>query len=356
MSRARDPFLDGLRAVSVVRVILLHLLQHVDHAFVATFSYFMPGMPLMFFVSGALAAASLHADDAQARRRFWNERARRLLVPFWAFAAVILAVCAIGALASDDPAYAFPFDSLWRWALPLAGPQASPAFDELDWHLWFLSSVILMLASAPWTLRLHRRLPGAGALVFLAIGAALECANASVPGVVLNTLLFGGAFQLGYFYADGSLARAPRALLVGLAGVAIVFALLFQAARAPNEMVHAEPLALVALGLGFVALWMRARPFATRLFASDLCRSSIRAINQRAYTIYLWGPIGNDLANRIVRPANGAQYALEFALSLAFLAAAVRLFGRVEDWAARRKPSTLRKLAPSEDERARAAA
>lgn len=356
MSRARDPFLDGLRAVSVVRVILLHLLQHVDHAFVATFSYFMPGMPLMFFVSGALAAASLGDGEPATRRRFWSERARRLLVPFWAFAAVILAVCAIGALANDDPAYAFPFDTLWRWALPLAGPQASAAFDELDWHLWFLSSVILMLASAPWTLRLHRRLPGAGALVFLALGATIEIADTSVPGVVLNTLLFGGAFQLGYFYADGSLARAPRALLLALAGALIVTALLFQAARAPNEMVHAEPLALVTLGLGFVALWMCASRIATRVFESDLCRAWIRPINQRAYTIYLWGPIGNDLANRIVRPRSGTEYALEFALSLALLAIAVRLFGRVEDWAARRKPATLRKLPASEVERERSAA
>ena len=36
------------------------------------------------------------------------------------------------------------------WVLPLAGPQASAAFDRLDWHLWFLASLILMMAAAPW--------------------------------------------------------------------------------------------------------------------------------------------------------------------------------------------------------------
>ena len=109
MAGARDPFLDGLRAVSVVRVILLHLLQRVEHPFSANFSYFMPGMPLMFFVSGALAAKSLARDDVATRLRFWRERARRLFPPFWAFGLVVLGVCAAGAIRWQDPAHASAF-------------------------------------------------------------------------------------------------------------------------------------------------------------------------------------------------------------------------------------------------------
>jgi len=338
VARVRDPFLDGLRAVSVVRVVMLHLLQHVSHPFVATFSFFMPGMPLMFFVSGALAAAGLADADSAKRLRFWRERARRLLLPFWAFGAVILTLCAASALVwPGDPEHAFPFKTLAFWVLPLAGPQASVAFDELDWHLWFLSSLILMLASAPWTLALHKRLPFAGALLFLAAGGWIEYARIDVPGVLRNTLLFGAAFQLGYAYSDGRLGRAPRALLVAIAGLLATCALLFHADRAPNAMIHAEPLALLALGLGFVALWMRLRSAAVRLFELDVSRRWITAINSRAYTIFLWGPIANDAAGRIVRPRTGVEYLAEFALSLALLAFCVRVFGPVEDWAARRR-------------------
>jgi len=294
----------------------------------------------MFFVSGALAAAGLANADSAKRARFWRERARRLLVPFWAFGAVIVGLCLVSALVRrGDPSHVLPLKTLAFWILPLAGPRASPAYDELDWHLWFLSSLILMLGSAPWTLALHRRAPFLGALLFLLAGGWIEIARIDVPGVVRNTLLFGAAFQFGYAYTDGRIERAPRALLVGIAGLLAIFALLFHADRSPNAMIHAQPLALLALGLGFVALWMRLRPAAVALFELERCRGWIRAINARAYTIFLWGPIANYVAGRIVRPRTGPEYLLEFALSLALLAVCVRLFGPVEDWAARRKPA-----------------
>lgn len=334
----RDPFLDGLRAISVVRVILLHLLQRVEHPFIATFSFFMPGMPLMFFVSGALAAKSLAKGDSATRKRFWSERARRLLIPYWVFAGIVLSVCAIGAIAWPDSDHAFPFAFLWRWVLPIAGPQASHAYEKLNWHTWFLSVLIVMIACAPWTVKAHRRWPGICALTFFAIGATIELAHIPVPDVVRNTLLFGAAFQFGFAYGDGQVQRMPRWLLLVIAGVLANFSLFFYATRAPNAMLHAVPLALVTLGLAFVALWMCVRPLATRVFESTRNTRWIRAINTRAYTIYLWGPIANDVAGRLVQPTTAAGYALDFALSLSFLALIVRVLGPVEDWAARRTP------------------
>lgn len=356
MASQRDPFLDGLRAVSVVRVILLHLLQRVEHPFIATFSFFMPGMPLMFFVSGALAAKSLSKRDDETRKRFWRERGRRLLIPFWVFGAIVLSVCAIGAVAWPDKAHAFPFSSLWRWVLPIAGPQASQAYDKLDWHTWFLSVLILMIACAPWTVAAHRRLPGACALVFFAIGATIEFARIDVPDVVRNTFLFGAAFQFGFAYGEGQVQRMPRWLLLSIAGVLSTFSLLFYASRAPNAMLHAVPLALVTLGLAFVALWMCARPIATRVFDHARCSGWIRTINSRAYTIYLWGPVANDVAGRVVQPTSAGGYALDFALALGLLAIAIRVLGPVEDWAARRgkKRAPIPQITPAASERAAA--
>jgi peptidoglycan/LPS O-acetylase OafA/YrhL len=133
-------------------------------------------------------------------------------------------------------------------------------------------------------------------------------------------------------------ARVPRPLLLAIAGALACFALSFHAERAPTAMLHAVPLALVALGLAFIALWMRLRAPAVQLFERERCRGWIRAINARAYTIYLWGPFGNDMARRVVRPHTVPTYLFEFALSLTFLVLLVRLFGPVEDWAARRAP------------------
>ena len=350
---ARDPFLDGLRAVSVVRVILLHLFQCVEVQFVALFSFFMPGMPLMFFVSGALVGKSLANADHARRLRFWKDRAQRLFPPFWTFGAVVLALCAAGALLwPEDPAHAFPWSSAWRWIVPLAGPQASAAFDELDWHTWFLSVLLSMLAAAPWTVALHRRLPCAGAFAFLAVGATIELARLPVPDVVRNLFLFGGCFQLGYAYADGRAQRLPRRVLVLLFASLAALAIAFHAARAPGAMLHAVPLALVMLGLAFVALWIAVKPTATRLFERGAAPRWIRSINGRAYTIYLWGPFANDIARRIVAPKDAAGYALDFALALALLYGIVKLLGPIEDWAAGRGKALALERAPEDARKA----
>lgn len=353
MPQKRDSFINGLRAISVLRVISLHLLQRVDHPLLVYFSFLMPGMPLLFFVSGALAAASLNRDGADVRARFWRSRARRLLFPFWAFAIGVVGACLVGQFLWNDAEHRLPLDSAWRWIVPLAGPRASAAYDRLGWHLWFLSSLILMLASAPWTLALHRRAPWSGAGAFFAFGAVIEFFALPVPDVVRNTLLFGAAFQLGYGFADGRILRARASTLFAAAFCLAAFALAFYARRAPGAMLHAVPLALVAFGLAFVALWLAARASATRAFEREAPQRFIRAINLRAYTLYLWGPVANEIAWHVVRPTNGIAYVLDFALSIALLLAFVRVLGPIEDWAARRGTTLeLDARAPSPERRA----
>lgn len=336
MSSQRDPFIDGVRAVAVLRVISLHLLLRAQHPFVVLFSFFMPGMPLMFFVSGALAAKSLERGGPEVKKRFWSQRARRLLLPFWAFAVILVGTCLVGQFLWNDAEHQLSLVKAWRWVLPLAGPQVSPAYDKLDWHLWFMSSLMLMLASAPWTLELHKRIPWAGASLFFVIGALIEILSVPVPDVVRNTLLFGAAFQIGYGFADGRILRARKSVLIAVAVGLAVFALAFYAQRHMGAMLHAVPLALVSLGLAFVALWLALRTRATRIFEHALVRRCIGSINRRAYTLYLWGPVANEIAWRIVRPVSAVTYALDFALAITLLLLIVRLLGPVEDWAARR--------------------
>jgi peptidoglycan/LPS O-acetylase OafA/YrhL len=350
----RDSFIDGLRAISVLRVISLHLLMRVEHPFLIAFSFLMPGMPLMFFVSGALAAKSLEREGTGVRRRFWSSRARRLMVPFWAFAAAIVGTCLVGQFIWRDAAHELSLAKAWRWVLPLAGPQASQAYDKLDWHLWFLSSLIFMLGSAPLTIALHRRVPWAGASAFFAIGALIEFLSFPVPDVVRNTLLFGAAFQLGYGFADGRILRVRGSTLCAASFCCAAFALAFYAGRSPGAMLHAVPLALVALGLAFVALWLALREPATRAFGHPRVKRCIGAINRRAYTLYLWGPVANEIAWHVIRPKTAVMFALDFVMAVALLFVFVRLMGPIEDWAARRgkKPAFDRQAPAAELRRA----
>jgi peptidoglycan/LPS O-acetylase OafA/YrhL len=342
VSSKRDPFIDGLRSVSVLRVIVLHLLQRAEHPFVVLFSFAMPGMPLLFFVSGALAAKSLQRGGPEVRYRFWIARARRLLLPFWAFAAVVVTTCLVGQLLWSDAEHEFPLDRAWRWVLPLAGPQASPAYERLNWHLWFLSSLVLLLASAPWTVALHRRAPWVGACALFAAGALIESLAVPAPDVVRNTLLYGAVFQLGYGFADGRILRARTSTLIAAAVCLAAFALAFYAQRSPGAMLHATRLSVVTLGLAFVAVWLALRSHATRTFEKARPQRWIAAINRRAYTIYLWGPVANEIAWRAIQPASVGAYSLDFAIALVLLALLVRVMGPIEDWAARRGPKTAR--------------
>jgi peptidoglycan/LPS O-acetylase OafA/YrhL len=349
----RDSFIDGLRAISVLRVISLHLLQRVEHPFLIAFSFLMPGMPLMFFVSGALAAKSLERDEPEARKRFWISRGRRLLFPFWAFGLIVLATCIVGQLLWKDPEHHVALDKCWRWILPLAGPPVSAAYERLNWHLWFLSSLILLLGTAPWTIALHKRAPWSGAIAFFLAGAAIEFLSVPVPDVVRNTLLFGAAFQFGYGFADGRVLRAKKSTVFAAAFCLAAFALAFYARRSPGSMLHAVPLALVSLGLAFVALWLVLRERATTWFERPLAKRCIGAVNRRAYSLYLWGPVANEIAWRVVRPAKHWEYALDFALSIGILFVFVRMLGPVEDWAARRgRTIKLERRAPEDLRRA----
>ncbi len=94
-ARTRDPLVDGLRTVALVRVLLWHALAW------AWLSWVFPAMPVMFFLAGSLLATSL---DRGGWARTALRRARRLLVPFWVFGAAVLVTTALTARRSGEEA------------------------------------------------------------------------------------------------------------------------------------------------------------------------------------------------------------------------------------------------------------
>src|SRR5687767_1251794 len=76
---ARDPALDLLRGVALVRVVLWH-------TFAMSWMTVFAAIPLMFFVAGSLLAAS--GEQRSHLATVWR-RCRRLLIPLWAYAAVV---------------------------------------------------------------------------------------------------------------------------------------------------------------------------------------------------------------------------------------------------------------------------
>jgi hypothetical protein len=144
--------------------------------------------------------------------------------------------------------------------------------------LWFLGVYLLVLALAPAMLRLHRRF-GAAVVLWLGLAAAAADIAGRMPALdrvgELNFLLVWlFAHQLGFLYADGTLAGWPRRAHAAMAGggLAALAALTASGAWPPSMVglpgdrvsnMSPPSLCIVALTVWLVGLAMLVRPTVT---------------------------------------------------------------------------------------------
>jgi len=237
-------YVDFRRAVSILAVVVGHWMIGVivwDRGLIRSSSaigltpylwlatWFLQVMPIFFFVGGF---ANLRTYGAFRTRGeppgpFVRSRMRRLLVPsavflgVWAAVLVVLHVADIGAQAGPP---LWGETRLLRGVLP---PGATIPFGPL----WFLAVYLVVVALAPFTIRLHRRF-GLWVPVCMVAGAVV-CDVVGIMGGhplarwgnVAFVLLF--PHQLGHAYGDGSMLRWPKAafwamVAVGLGGLALL--------------------------------------------------------------------------------------------------------------------------------------
>ncbi|MCD9625205.1 serine hydrolase [Rhabdothermincola salaria] len=318
----RDRLLDVVRSIAVVRVVLWH-----------TWSWawlsWIPAMPAMFFGSGALLEASLE------KRGWWatvRRRTRRLLVPFWVYAAACWALMlAVGW--RPDPADAV------GWFVPLVDPVGSDATPGLWITLWYVRAYLWFVLAAGVLSWLLRRI-GPAVIALAAAGTfALwrwQESGAEVP-LELGDAVTYAAFVLAgmWYWQGGRLSRPASAVLAGLAAVA---ALWWWQRLGPVDGVvnRSYPLMVLAgtAGIGLVLLFR-----AQLAGVSGLTGRAVDLIGRRALTIYLWQGFGLVAAEWLVEPlevpaALGAVLAI--AVVAAVIVAAVIIVGPIEDLAAGR--------------------
>ena len=240
----RDRYVDFLRGASITAVVFGHWFISIIHwqggliyqtSAVGVTSglwlgtWFFQVMPLFFFVGGF---SNLVAFEANGRRgesawSFVKGRERRLLKPALAFLAV-WTVMQIFLHLADIGRPTGPV--LWDGTTLLRGvrpPGATIPFGPL----WFLGFYMLVVAAAPLVIRLHRRFglavpvaTGAGAIVVDVVGFGLGHPAVRWLNAIFVLLL---PHQLGFFYADGRMARLPRRVfwgmvVVGLTGLVVL--------------------------------------------------------------------------------------------------------------------------------------
>lgn len=309
VSVPRDAWLDALRSISILRVVILHTFARFGEATVVPLSFVLPGMPIVFAVSGAVCYSALYrtpgATDVGGstttgpRSSFYRDRARRLLIPFWTYAAVVLILLFSSLARSDHPWYAFDTRATWRWILPIVEPTASEAWKHLALHLWFMPPFLWILAAAPFLVALHRRAPGLGLGIVSIAAACVELSRLDAPSALRNVLVYAIAFQVGFFLRDSRFSAPRLPTLVGMSIAGAALGVWIHRDLAPGAMLNAVPLAHVVYGVSMIPLWIVCRKLVVFLYTRPFLCALGHAVNRRAYTIFLWGPAANEIAWRI---------------------------------------------------------
>jgi hypothetical protein len=231
----------------------------------------VPSAGLLLAGAAAMLASSSgrHGVAGPAVR----SRLLRLLLPYWVFAAAVLAF--------RGRSWASWADA-WRWLLPLR-PAGSP--DAWTAGLAVLPVWFWLLVLSPPLLWLARRWPlrvmAVPVLVLVPISVGLATGSGAVHDVLVALCTFGCCWVLGFAYADGRLVRVPVLVGVGLGSAAIAL----------GVWVAAGPLGALLLGTGGVLLLLRAEPAFCWLFRLRRTAAVLRFLTDRVVTAVLWvGP------------------------------------------------------------------
>jgi peptidoglycan/LPS O-acetylase OafA/YrhL len=356
----RDPFLDALRAFAALRVVALHTFDRDELVGAPWIEWIVPGMPVMFFVSGVLLADSLRRRRALGVVR---SRVRRVLLPLWVLAGPAIALMVASDLRSDDPGMSVSVRGLAGFAIPWLGVTGSAGRSGWWAHLWFLTALCWCVLAAPLMARWRTVL---GPLTLLIPLATLLVAISPpftswvhVPFWLSGAMVHGLYLELGTQFSDARAARAPfrsggqpgrwdgwwrrwssgraTGVLAGCSLACVVLLAAVPAWRASGEKLYHTPMAAQLVG----AAWLLAILAGRRPLSSWAQRVAgpARAVSRRTLTMFLWGPpaiaVGLWLDKSVLGPDRLGRVTYPVA-ALSALAVLVAVLGPIEDLAAGR--------------------
>jgi peptidoglycan/LPS O-acetylase OafA/YrhL len=298
---SRDRYVDFLRVVSIVTVVLGHwtmtavgrsagglsagnVLATTPGLWLAT--WVLQVMPLFFVVGGFSNMVSWQALERRGGGyvEYLSSRMARLLRPALVLAAAWMVLPLVLA------------------GLGLPAGQVDLVAKVMGQPLWFLGVYLVAVALAPAMVRLHLRfrlwVPVALAAAAAAVDAVRLAAGAEQFGYLNLLMVWVLVQQVGFFYADGTLARLPRRALAGLAAAGLGAMVLLTGTGLyppsmvglPGEQSNMSPptICIVALTVWQVALVMLLRGRLSAWLARRRPWTAVIAVGSMAMTLYLW--------------------------------------------------------------------
>ncbi len=162
--------------------------------------------------------------------------------------------------------------------------------------LWFLAVYLGCSGLVPLMTWLHEAAPRITLVSLFAAAVAVDVLTAVLlqPSLGALNFLFVWLFiqQLGFWYADGRLARHPRWLMLAMGaagyGALVVLTTGVGYSRDMYDNLNSPTLCILALGVAQLGLLAWAQPWLTRVASLSIVGSMTRAINRNSMTIYLW--------------------------------------------------------------------
>lgn len=336
----RNRYLDLLRAVAIVRVVVYHLFGW------PWLSIVVPAMGIMFALAGSLTAASM---EKRAAGKVITSRLRRLLPPLWLLGLLAVPVMlALGWRQEHGGEHPFSPARLIFWLVPVADPPGSDKAIDLVDPLWYIRAYLWFVLLSPVMYAVYRRIGWFALVLPLAGLAVLERTGFSLPDtadtVMWDFLTFAGCWMAGFAHRDGRLARTRPGLVVTAAVVLGAAAMYWLHGHASdgydlNEIPEAQAL----WSLAFVLLALRWQPSMDWLARIGPLDRAVNLLNGRAVTIYLWHNIAIDavwpvLGFVALDDLGALDGPVDLVTAMVLTLVAVLAFGWVEDLAARRRP------------------
>ncbi len=348
----RDGFLDALRAIATIRVVVWHAFG------AAIISWFIAAIPSMFVVFGSLLDASV---ERRSYVRVIIDRARRVLLPLWLFVVVTWL-----AIAASGVSMQFRFTEFLLWMFPIADPRAmSWESGWLSSPLWFIRMVLWLLVLAPALLPLARKYWRATLLV-LALGTFVAEFAGRYQALIFDgaprlwwhvgdVALYGFFMVLGVGHHRGQIVRLSRRQWILLAVLSGVGAIAWRMTQpVPDGVVNnSHPLHLL-VGLGWLALAFAFQRTIVSFASRPGVSAVVRLVTRRSMTIYLWHTTAISAALWLLARFVDVGFArplLYVVLISAGTYLATLLFGWVEDIAASRPASVHRVGIPVRERR-----
>ncbi|MFI1353432.1 acyltransferase [Streptomyces sp. NPDC020898] len=360
----RDRYLDLLRSVALVRVVVYHLFGW------AWLTVLFPSMGVMFALAGSLMARSLKRPALGVIRG----RIRRLLPPLWAFSAVALTLMFLGGWnPAKDPDHGGTWGlvGLLNYLVPIGAPPypwsigSESGILENTWAvqaagpLWYLRAYLWFVIASPLLLWAFRRVPWATLLAPLALTAVVGTGLVKIPGETGNAVtdfaVYGSCWVLGFAHHEGLLKKIPRYMSVSCAALIMAFGIWWASGhKGPDGWdLNDIPLAQATWSFGFVVILLQYSPswqeLPGRLAKWD---KLVTLSNNRAVTIYLWHnllimatvPLIDRLyglpfmTDGMMSALDSSYTVLMFLLVWPLIGLTILTLGWIEDVAAKRSP------------------